>query len=386
MKNKSPIFQTKNILMLSSGHFVQDAFAAFLAPFLPLLISKFGLSMVLAGLLTVAFRLPSLLSPLLGYISDFVDARLMVIVTPATTAIAMSLLGIAPNYTILCLLLMFAGISSTVFHTVGPVMVAQVSGGDLGRGMSFWMTGAEVARTIAPLIAVSVVSIWGFEGSYPVMLVGIFASFLLYINLKDLELPSTRKNVRSMAKIWNMLRRIMVPLIMLWLCRALLITSFAAFLPTYMVSMENTIWIGGATLALFELAGIAGSLFGGTLSDRIGRRSILLMTIPLSSILMLAFVYFSGWVRIPLIVLLGISAFPITPVNMAILYDFCKENRGLANGFFVTVNFISTAVVTLVVGWLVDLTGFRTAFTVNAIMGFLCVAAVFLIPQPTKDN
>jgi len=384
VKNKSATFQTKNVLMLSCGHFIQDAFAFFLAPFLPLIISKFGLSMVLAGFLTVALRLPALLGPVFGYISDFVDVRIMVIVTPAATAVAMSLLGVAPNYAIVCLLLGLAGISSTLFHTIGPVMVAHVSGNDLGRGMSYWMTGAELARTIAPLIAVSVVSILGFEGSYPVMLIGIFASLLLYINLKDLQLPSSRKNARSMGKIWHMLRRIMVPLITLLFCRAFLITSFTAFLPTYMISLGKTLWLGGVMLALFELAGIAGALFGGTISDRIGRRIILKVTIPLSSILMLTFIYFSGWVKFPMVMLLGVTASSIMPVNMAILYDFCGKNRGVANGFFMTVNFASTAIVTLFVGWLADLTGFRMAFTVNAILGFLCVAAVFLLPAIRK--
>jgi len=379
-------FQTKNVLVLSGGHFVNDAFASFLSPFLPLIIEKFGLSMTLAGFLTVAFRLPSLLNPLIGYLSDIIDIRVLALIAPAATAASMSLLGVAPNYVMVCALLFLAGISASLFHIVGPVMVAQVSGNDLGRGMSYWMTGAEAARTIAPLLAVLTVSVWGFEDSYPVMLVGIGAGILIFVNLRGLERPSGMKDEQKVEMIWHMMRRIIGPLTALLLCRAFLVTGFIAFLPTYMVSLDHTLWVGGAMLALFELAGIGGALFGGTVSDRFGRRTILLVTIPLSSLFMLAFVYLSGWAKVPCIMFLGISAFSIMPVTMAVLYDFCGTNRGAANGIFMTINFIGTAVVTLFIGWLVDLTGFTVTLTVNALMGILCVPVIFFIPRRAEEG
>jgi len=379
-------FQTKNVLILSGGHFVNDAFASFLSPFLPLIIEKFGLSMTMAGFLTVAFRLPSLLNPVIGYISDIIDIRVLALVAPAATAASMSLLGVAPNYVTVCVLLLLAGMCSSLFHIVGPVMVAHVSGNDLGRGMSYWMTGAEVSRTIAPLLAVLTVSIWGFEDSYPVMLVGIAAGILIYVNLRGLERPSSMKDEQKVERIWHMMRRIIAPLTMLLLCRAFLITGFVAFLPTYMVSLDQTLWVGGAMLALFELAGIAGALSGGTVSDRFGRRTILLVTLPLSSLFMLAFVYLSGWAKVPCIMFLGISAFSIMPVTMAVLYDSCGTNRGAANGIFMTINFVSTAVVTLFIGWLVDLTGFTVTLTVNALMGILCVPVIFFLPRQVANG
>lgn len=378
-------FQTKNVLILSGGHFVNDAFASFLSPFLPLIIEKFGLSMTLAGFLTVAFRLPSLLNPLIGYMSDIIDIRVLALVAPAATAASMSLLGVAPNYVTVCVLLFLAGISASLFHIVGPVMVAQVSGSDLGRGMSYWMTGAEVSRTIAPLLAVLTVSLWGFEGSYPVMVVGIGAGILIYANLRGLEKPSGMKGAQKVGKIWHMMRRIIVPLTALLLCRAFLVTGFVAFLPTYMVSLDKTLWIGGAMLALFELAGIGGALFGGTVSDRFGRRTILLVTLPLSALFMLAFIYTSDWAKVPCIMLLGISAFSIMPVTMAVLYDSCGTNRGAANGVFMTINFIGTALVTLFIGWLVDLTGFTVTLTVNALVVILCIPVIFLIPRRAEE-
>lgn len=185
MQSSESDFQTKKLAIISGGHFVHDVFSSFTAPFLPLLIAKFGLSMTLAGSLTVFFRLPSLFNPLFGMISDRVNLRQVVIWAPALTAAVMSLLGVAPNYATLCIFLLLGGTSAAIFHVLGPVLIGQSSGKNLGKGLSFWMTGGELARTMGPLVAVWAVSTMGFERCYPIMGVGIFASFLLSISLKD---------------------------------------------------------------------------------------------------------------------------------------------------------------------------------------------------------
>ena len=109
MQSSESVFQTKKVVIISGAHFVHDVFSSFIAPFLPLLIAKFGLSMVLAGSLTVFFRLPSLGNPVVGMISDRVNLRYLVIAAPAFTGSVMSLLGNAQNYTVLCVLLLLGG-------------------------------------------------------------------------------------------------------------------------------------------------------------------------------------------------------------------------------------------------------------------------------------
>ena len=95
---KKPDFHPDKLLIISGGHFIHDVFSSFLAVFLPLLINKFELSMLLAGSLTVFIRLPSIFNPLIGIVSDRIDMRYPAILAPALTAIAMSLLGVAPSY------------------------------------------------------------------------------------------------------------------------------------------------------------------------------------------------------------------------------------------------------------------------------------------------
>lgn len=144
--------------------------------------------MSLAGLLSVIQRIPSLLNPFIGILAEKIKVRYFVIFAPAITTISMSLIGIAQGYTILAILLFVSGISSTLFHVPSPVMIKRVSGPRLGKGMSFFMLGGEIARTIGPLIIVAAVEIWGLKGSLKLIPFGIIASAILFFRLKDIDI------------------------------------------------------------------------------------------------------------------------------------------------------------------------------------------------------
>ncbi|MGD2206187.1 MAG: MFS transporter, partial [Anaerolineae bacterium] len=143
--------QTGGVLTVSGGHAMHDTYTAFLSPLLPAFIENLMLTKTGAGLLTVFMQGPSLLQPFIGHVADRVSLRYMVILAPAVTATAMSLLGVAPAYAVLALLLMVAGLSSATLHSVAPVMAGRLSGERLGRGMGFWMVGGELGRTLGPL-------------------------------------------------------------------------------------------------------------------------------------------------------------------------------------------------------------------------------------------
>jgi len=382
---KKPDFHPDKLLIISGGHFIHDVFSSFLAVFLPLLINKFELSMLLAGSLTVFIRLPSIFNPLIGIVSDRIDMRYMAILAPALTAIAMSLLGVAPSYFALCCLLSIAGISAAVFHVLGPVMIARVSGKNIGTGMSYWMTAGELARTAGPLFAVWAVSFWGFDRSYPVMILGIFTSILLLIYLKDTPPALSKVANLNLAGAFKHLRHVMVPLTGIVISRAFMVATLIAFLPTYMVNSGKNLWFGGTILALLEFSGAAGTFLGGTISDRIGRQTILLSAMPTSCFLMLAFLYAPGWLLFPTVIFLGFSLFSVSPVNLAIVQDNSRGYRGTANGLYMGISFLTTAAVTVFVGWLADLFGLKAAFTTSALLGLAGIPIIFFLPKSSKS-
>ena len=200
-------FQVGQVLTITGGHFIHDIFTSFLAPLLPLIIQKLSLSLTLAGALAAFQQLPSLINPLLGMLADRGSLRWFVILTPTVTAITMSFIGVAPSYTVLTILLLVAGLSTAIWHTPTPAMVARVSGRQMGLGMSLFMLGGTVAYTVGPLLAVAAVSWWGLDGIWRLIPLGVAASAMLYWRTRDLAdaRPVPRAN-GSWTESWRELR------------------------------------------------------------------------------------------------------------------------------------------------------------------------------------
>ncbi|MBC8336451.1 MAG: MFS transporter, partial [Anaerolineales bacterium] len=178
-------FQGEQVLVIAGGHFIHDIYSAFLAPLLPLIIEKLSLTLTLAGSLTAFLQIPAVLNPLIGHFADKFSMRFFVILAPAVTATIMSSMGLAPNYFTLALLLFITGISVAAYHAPAPAMIARVSGQRVGKGMSWFMAGGELGRTLGPIIAVWAVSLWSFDGLFRVAVLGWGTSLILFLRLRD---------------------------------------------------------------------------------------------------------------------------------------------------------------------------------------------------------
>lgn len=372
-------FQTTKVVTLSCGHFTHDLYSAFLPPLLPLLVDNLSLSMTLAGFLTVVFRLPSLANPFMGLYTDRLNLCPLFVFCPLATACCMTLLGAAPGYFWLCCLMFLAGISSAVLHVSGPVLVARVAGEKLGRGMSVWMMAGEIARSLGPLLCVGGIALFGVRSLWPLALLALIATFLLFRFSAGMTTLSEARE-KSWQAAWTALRPVVVPLAGLLLARAFILNSLSNYLPVYMVGQGSTIFMGGAALTLLELAGTVGTFLGGSSSDRLGRKPVLLLSLAVSPFLLLLFVFSSGLISALLLVLLGLLTFSCTPVLMALTQEFSGGHRGAANGIYMGLNFVITALVLLLMGWMADMVGFQKAFLISACLSFLAMPCAFALP------
>ena len=120
-------FHSVGVATISAGHAVHDTYSGFLRPLLPTFKETLALTNAQAGLLTVFMQWPSLFQPFLGYLADKISLRPFFILAPTITAVAMSLLGVAPTYAVLAMLLVVAGVSSASLHAAGPAIVGKLS-------------------------------------------------------------------------------------------------------------------------------------------------------------------------------------------------------------------------------------------------------------------
>jgi len=377
-------FQTDKVAIISAGHGVQDTYQAFLPPMLPILIERFALIKTEAGLLSVFANLPSLLQPFIGYLADNVGPRYFVILAPAVTSIMMSLLNVAPTYWFAAVLLLVSGISSACIHATGPVIAGRLSAERLGMGMSFWMMGGEIGRVLGPLVIVSAIKTLQPQNTPWLALVGILTSVFLYFQLRDINGRKTTPQAPALdwRKALKGMRPVLLPVIGIILSRAFAFVSVSTFLPTYLTERGADLVMAGASLSVMQAAGVAGAFLGGSLSDKLGRRPVLITALALSAITLFAFTSLSGWVLFPLLLALGFSLLSVAPIIMAVVQESFPESRALANGVYMAVSFISSSLVSVLIGAIGDLANLRTAYYVSAALALVGLPFVLKLPRP----
>ncbi len=374
-------FDTPAVATITLGHAVHDTYTAFLAPLLPVLIEKFTLTNAQAGLLNVFMQWPSLSQPFIGYLADRRNLRYLVILAPTVSAVCMSLLGVAPSYAVMALLLLIVGAGAAGLHSVGPVIAANLSGNRIGRAMGMWMVGGGLGYTVGPLLIVAALSTLKLEGTPWLMIGGFLASAVLFIRLRNVSsVTGQGAQSRPWRKVLSAMRPMLVPVVGIAVVRSFMAAALSTYMPIFLKSEGSTLWFAGASLAISEAAGMVGAMAAGVLSDRIGRRKVLAGAMLLATPLMAVFMLTQGYARLPLLMGLGFTALAIMPVMMALMSEQFAENRALVNGIYLGISFLANAGATLVLGLLADAFSLRVAFTIAAAVPLLGLPLVWLLP------
>jgi len=382
MKQPKDGFQKGRVATISAVHFVHDCYTAFLAPALPLIIEKLGISYGMTGLLAVIQRIPSLFNPLIGIMAERPVMRYMVIFSPAFTALFMSMIGVAPGYVFLAVLLFFSGISSTLWHIPTPVMVKQLAGKRTGKGMSYYMVGGELARTAGPLIILGVISLWGLEGTWKMMPFGFVASLVLYLNFRNARFtPATSSRHHQEGSYWKIFTRFSAAFALTGgytFSQAGMKASLTYYLPTFLTAQGNTLQYSDLALTVIQLSGAVGALFAGTISDKLGRNRTLFIISLVTPLLTFLFLQLKGLWIFPVLLPLGFFLFAPTSVMLATVQDLDTDKKAFVNSIYMTLNFFVSVMVYPIVGAIIDRAGFLPTFRWITVLAFGATLTVLL--------
>ena len=381
MVKKKNKFQFQNVLTVSIAHLMHDIYSSFLAPILPLLIDKLGITVFLAGLLDVVRKIPALTNPFIGLIADKICVRYFIILAPAITSIAMSLLGLAPHYVVVVILVFIAGISSALFHVPAPVMIKHVSYDKLGKGMSFYMLGGELARALGPLIILGAISLWGLAGTYRLIPFGLIASIILFIRLRKIEIRKdfAKEKKTGVRKTFRKLIPFFLIIAGFTFFRSAMKAALTIYLPTYLTAQGSSLWTAGASLSILQFAGAGGTFVSGIISDKIGRRNSLLIIAIVNPILMWLFISVHGIFTIPVLIITGFFLFGSGPVLLALVHDLDSKHMSFINGVYMTINFVLSSIMIMLVGIFSDKIGLELTYKISAFVAIGSIPFVLLL-------
>jgi FSR family fosmidomycin resistance protein-like MFS transporter len=375
-------FDTPTILSLSAAHLVHDSYPAFVGVLLPLLIPKLGISLAVAGLLAASFRLATAVQPILGYVADRADTRYWIILAPAATAITVSLLGLAPGVAVAALLLVLAGVSSSVFHPAAAALVTRSAGTRWGRGTSIFMAGGESGRATGPVLIAAVLSAVGLGMSWIAVVPGIAVSVLLYLRIANRPTIHVRHPAGSMRAALRSARRGFLLLDAASAMISMATVGLLVFIPTYLTRSGAGLVLAGAAVTAFEVGGAIGAFAGGTLSDRIGRRQMLAIAAGVGPpLLILALLVPVGPLMLAMLALAGVVLLSAGPVQLVLMQELMPDNRGAAVGLSIFAITMASALGTVVVGALGEVIGLQVALIAGAGVALLALPFIALLPE-----
>ena len=382
-----PSSSTLRAIIISSAHAMHDIYSGFIAPLLPFLIERLSLLKAEAGLFILVYQGVSVLQPVIGHISDRNNLRKYALVALAVTAVFISLLGTAPTFSVALLYCLIAGISSATLHAILPALVSGLSGDNVGKGMSIWMVGGQLGIMLGPILITAVVATFSMQATPWLMLGGIIVSVVLSFLLKDL--PYYNSSAKQGAKIpVKNLAAILLPMAGIVAMRSLLRTSSQLYLPVFLIENGASIWFAGISLSIVQGIGIIGTILGGFLSDRVGYRITMILSLTLSALAMLAFSTSHGFAQIAFLSILSLSSLMVLPIAIAVVHRSFPENRSLANGLYLALLFAINAVAGVVTGFMYDQIGGQQTFFWSGWIAFLGIPFIFLLPREEKlrDN
>ena len=369
-------FQWKSLAVLASAHLITDAYNNFLPPLLPLLIQKMNLSLTLAGsLITIRAIASFFTQPAVGYISDRTGMSLFVLFGPLVTGIFIGLLGIAPSYWFLAICLILAGIGHSALHPQGAAMIGDIGRRRAGFFMSIWMIGGTSGMAVGPLIVTVVVSIFGLPGTvYTIVLAVVITIFLV----RSAPAPPLRNAGEAYSLRTHLFPKLksLAPLWFLVVIRSATGMSFLNFLSVLLVQKGLSLLTSGFAVSLFTGGGALGGFLGGTLSDYVGRKKVMLASFFLSPVVLLLFLKSQGILSLVLLIIGGMCMWATTPVLIVAAQEIAPESRTLVSSMMMGLGWGAGAVLVTVTGLLGDTIGLERALQWILILPLLGVALI----------
>ena len=379
---------------VSFCHLLNDMVQSLLPSMYPILKTSFHLDFARIGMITLTYQITaSLLQPVIGYVTDRKPMPYSLAVGMFVTLVGLLSLAIAPNFLLLLLAASLIGVGSAVFHPESSRVARLASGGKHGTAQAFFQVGGNTGSAIGPLLAAFIVlprgqvgaawfSVAALLGIVVLMKVGQWykARLALFRSRPASHVQETsglsRKKIASAMTV----------LIALIFSKYFYLASFSTYYTFYLMNKFN-VSVRSSQIHLFIFLGAvaAGTLIGGPVGDKLGRKLVIwcsiLGVLPFSLILPYANLFWTG-------VLSVIIGFVIASAFSAILVyaqELVPGKVGLISGLFFGFAFGMGGIGAAVLGKLADWTSIIFVYKVCAYLPALGMLAIFL-PSMKKSN
>ncbi|MCP5118641.1 MAG: MFS transporter [bacterium] len=348
------------LVLLSLGHFAVDMYSGAVGALQPRLVERLGLSLTQAGILGGVFIFASSVMQLsFGYLSDRIRSRLFAALGPAIAAVSISCLGLAPSYWWLVALVIAGGFGIASFHPQSSSAVGRMATARRGEWMAIFISSGTLGFALGPTYFTIILGVVALPGAYWAAVPGVLVTCLLLLTFAP---PPTERHHASSN--WQAFRDVRKPLIILFslvFIRSILQITFAQFLPLYL-HLERGFSIDHASylLTLYLTAGAAGGFIGGYLSDRLGGRAVILISMAGCIPFLALFFVSEGVLAILGLTIGGLLLLFTIPVNVVMAQQLVPGQIGTVSALMMGFSWGTAGMIfTPLTGWASDLFGMQ---------------------------
>jgi FSR family fosmidomycin resistance protein-like MFS transporter len=366
-------------------HLLNDMMQSLLPAIYPNLKEHFHLDFAQIGLVTLAFQCTaSLFQPAVGYFSDIKPMPFSLAAGMVSTLCGLLVLAVAPNYAVILLAAILIGCGSAVFHPESSRVARMASGGRYGLAQSVFQVGGNTGQAISPLTAALLVATYGQRSIVwyaGLALLGIVVLFQVGRWYKHHGLTRIRHHqaTKELPLPRGKVALAMTVLLLLVFSKFFYLASISSYYTFYLIHTFG-VSVQSAQVHLFFFLGAvaAGTLLGGPLGDKIGRKYVIWFSIlgmlPFTLMLPYANLFWTGILSV-LIGLVMASAFPAIVVYAQ---ELLPGRVGMVSGLFFGLSFGMGGIGAAVLGALADATSIAFVYKVCAFLPAIGLLTVFL--------
>ena len=373
----SAVTSRRPLLGLTWAHLLNDGAANYIPGVLPAVLVALHEPIQIAGVLIAALTVGQACQPAIGFIADRVGGRSLVVTGLLLSSLGGGLVAAAPNTVLLVVLLLLIGLGSAFFHPQALAGVRTLIRGRTGFLTSAFLVGGELGRGIWPTVASVVVADLGLHSLWIIALPGVATVPLLWHYAPRIApVPRTEHPVGISRR-----GRPIALLLGYQGVRALVTFGLVTFIPILWHLRGKTLVTGASIITTMIVVGVVGNLWGGHLTDRLGRRPVLIVSGVATSACIFPLVYLEGaWVWISA-ALLGIALFLTASTTVLIGQDILPENRSMGSGLAIGFANGIGALAVLVIGFVVNDHDLMPVFWLLAALGLASTATAVVMPQ-----
>jgi len=371
------------IALLAAAHLFDDLNQGVIPALIPFFIAERGFTIAAAAGLVFASNIASsVLQPLFGFLADRRSVPWLVPSGLLLAGTGVALAGLAPTYALVLCAAAATGIGVAAFHPEAARQIYVLSAERRATAMSFFAVGGNLGFAIGPGLATPLQIAFGLRGTILLVLPAMAVSFILVragVRPSRANSDPLERRPEAQSDRWSAFVRLSAPVV----CRAIVFYGLNTFIPLYWIQVFGASkGAGGAALTLMLSAGVAGTLAGGWLADRFGRRVVVFLSMIALCPLMAGFVAASSpAAALALLVPIGLALYAPFSVMTVMGQEYLPGRVGTASGVTIGLAVTLGGLAAPVLGRVADLHGVRAAVSTLVFVPLAGALATMTLPR-----